>query len=107
MRNPFHRNDPFQRLARRMGRIALGLAGLVLVAQTVLAVHGVVHITRGDDDHCEIAQFAPSLAGCAPATALAPDLPQAVAPEFIPFAPVVRAVLSLRQEPVRGPPVPA
>lgn len=104
MRNPFHTDNPFRRLAPRMGRIALSLAALVLVAQTVVAVHGVVHLTRGDGDRCEIALFAPTLSGCAPVMAPTPDLPPAVAARVPDARPVLRASTPLHEHPVRGPP---
>jgi hypothetical protein len=104
MHDPFRHDNPFRRLAPRMGRIAVGLAALLLTAQTVLAVHGVVHLTRGDHDHCEIAQFAPFTADCAPAAAAPPILPRIAAPPVLAVPTLFRAVEPLQENTVRGPP---
>jgi len=83
------------------------MAALVFLAQTLVAVHGVVHLTLGENDHCAIAQFAPSLSSCTAAAHAAPVLPQAAPAVVVPFTPALRAVAPLRTEPIRGPPVPA
>jgi hypothetical protein len=104
MHDPFRHDNPFRRLAPRMPGIATGLAALVLVAQTVLAVHGVVHLTLGDDDHCEIAQFAPFVADCAPTAAPAADLPRIPTPPVLSAPVVFRTLEPLWDLRVRGPP---
>lgn len=104
MRNPFRRDHPFRRLAPRLRPLALGMAALLFVAQTVLAVHGVVHLTLGDDDHCEIAQFAPFVADCAPAAAAPAALPPIAAPPVVSIPSVLRASEPLQDNAVRGPP---
>lgn len=107
MHAPFTRAHPFRRLAPRMAPIALGMAALLFAAQTVVALHGVVHLTRGDTDHCEIAQFAPSLSGCAPVAAAPPDVPPIAAVSVTSGPTLLRASEPLQDHPVRGPPAAA
>ena len=76
------------------------MAGLALLAQLVLALHGAAHLASAGQDHCEIAQIAHSFAAQLPAAVF-----QLIVPRFHRSHGVDTLPAFLQSEPHHGPPI--